>query len=67
MPQEVDLEKLNEEYPCDRRTGHGKGCACTNNGIDTRLIRCTYYNGNVRIHQCHACRYQKKYVQSINN
>ena len=66
MPAEVNLDKVNEKYPCDKRTGHGKGCKCRNNGVDTRLIRCEYFRGNVRLLQCESCRYQKKYVQSIN-
>ena len=66
MTKEVNLEALNKSHPCDMRKGHGKGCKCRNKGIDTRLIRCEYFRGNVRIEQCKACRYQKKYVQNIN-
>lgn len=66
MPAEVNLVQLNANYPCDLRIGHGKGCKCKDNGVDKKLIRCGYFRGNVRIHQCHSCRYQKKYVQSIN-
>lgn len=64
---EVDLEKLNDTYPCNKRTGYGMGCKCKNNGVDTQLIYCEYYRGNVREAQCKNCRYQKKYIISINS
>ena len=67
MAKEVNIEALSENYPCDMRKGYGKGCKCKNNGVDKALINCQYYRGNVRPFQCRACRYQKKYVQNINN
>lgn len=67
MAKEVDLDKVNADYPCDMRKGYGKGCKCHNGGVDKALLHCAYYRRNIKVFQCEACRYQKKYVQNINN
>ena len=67
MSKEIDLDKTNDEYPCDMRLGYGRGCKCENNGVDVRLIRCNLNQSNVTLNQCKQCRYQQKYENKIKS
>jgi len=68
MSQDVDLEALNANYPCDKRYGHAKACDCKakEDPIERKLVDCGYYNKNVKGAQCKSCRYQRKYLENIN-
>jgi hypothetical protein len=68
MTLPINLDKLNAQYPCDKRTGHAKACDCAalENPVETKLVRCEYYKSNVRESQCKDCRYQRRYLENIN-
>lgn len=66
MSQEVDLEKLNREYPCDKRGGYGvlKHCNCKDDDgkdkIDKTRIMCLMRDKVLLPMSCKVCLYQKQ-------
>jgi len=62
---EVDLEKLDREYPCDKRGGHAvlKHCNCKdengNDKVDKTRIQCLLRDKALPEMNCTICVYQR--------
>lgn len=71
MAVDVNLQELDSQYPCDKRLGYAKACDCRKDadpdGLDRKLVRCDYQSRNVKGALCKSCRYQRRYVESINS
>jgi hypothetical protein len=58
------LEKLNKDYPCDKRKGYGSSgcgsCKKNNDNVNTKKIDCGLYNHSVMHYDCEECSYQER-------
>lgn len=65
------LERLNKDYPCDKRDGYaGSGCSgCNKKKKDTKpvkggKIKCNLHNYPVPSYECEECPYQERVGRS---
>ena len=68
VDKEVDLQDLQNKYPCNKRGGYAKKdkCKCKDNDkvIKTR-IKCLLKDKNIHPFECSICVYQKNYEKNI--
>lgn len=59
------LQRLNNDYPCDKRKGYSKsGCgSCKGSGKGGK-IQCGLHNYPVPAYECEECSYQERIGRS---
>lgn len=59
----MSLEKVNQQYPCNKREGYAHQCNCMTdphaNGLNPNLFWCLLNNRNVATCDCRDCNYRE--------